>query len=462
MIRSQFLAGLVSALFIVAASAGSAAELRPVVADNPLPGPVHDRDYYDNGNPDAAKVRLGGQLFFDKVLSGNFNISCASCHHPFAGTGDGLSLPVGEGGRGLGVTRDTGLGHDAITERVPRNAPAIFNLGAREFVTLFHDGRIEPDRNSRNGFASPAGAELPDGLANVLAAQAMFPVTSGTEMAGQPGENPVADAAAAGDLAGPDGVWAQLAERLQGIDSYVHQFIRVFPDVNSAEDIRFTHAANAIAAYEARAFRSDNSPFDRFLRGERGALSLNQHLGMRVFYSASKANCASCHRGSFQTNHGFRSIAIPPVGPGKGDGDRGHDDFGRERVSGIAADRYRFRVPSLRNVALTAPYGHNGAFDTLEGMLRHHLDSVSSLYGYDPSQLVLPRRDDLDGKDLLALGDDQVLADIAAASELPSVKLSDSEVGLLLDFLHALTDPAMLDMRGSVPESVPSGLPLGD
>ena len=204
-----------------------------------LPLPAADSDYYDNGKPAAAKVELGKQLFFDKILSGNLNISCATCHHSLTATGDGLSLPIGEGGRGLGVTRDTGVGADAVHERVPRNAPHLFNLGAREFTHLFHDGRVQPNAAMPNGVESPAGMKLPEGLENPLAVQAMFPVTSATEMAGQAGENPVADAAVAGNLAGADGVWAQLAERLRGIDDYVEQFVDVFEDVDSADDIQF-------------------------------------------------------------------------------------------------------------------------------------------------------------------------------------------------------------------------------
>ncbi len=427
-----------------------------------LPEPVTDADYYDNGKPAAAKVQLGKQLFFDKILSGNLNISCATCHHPFAGTADGLSLPVGEGGRGLGVTRDNGIGSDAVHERVPRNAPALFNLGAREFTHLFHDGRVQLNSMFPNGIESPAGFDLPVGLDSPLAVQAMFPVTSATEMAGQAGENPIADAAAAGDLAGPNGVWAQLAERLRGIDGYVEQFISVFDDVDSADDIRFTHAANAIAAFEAANWRADNSPFDRFLRGERVAMSASALLGMRIFYSANKGNCASCHSGVFQTDHSFRAIAVPPLGPGKGDGAFGYEDFGRERVTGDPADRYRFRVPSLRNVAQTAPHGHSGAFNTLESKVRHHLDPVASMYGYDARQAVLPSRPDLDAEDYRALSDPNVLANIARANELSPVHLSERQIRQLIDFLHALTDPAMLDMRGDVPQSLPSGMPLAD
>jgi cytochrome c peroxidase len=400
-------------------------------------------------------------LFFDKVLSGNLNISCATCHHSLTGTGDGLALPVGEGGRGLGVTRDTGVGTDAVHERVPRNAPHIFNLGAREFETMFHDGRVLSNPSYPNGIESPAGYNLPEGLDNPLAVQAMFPVTSGTEMAGQPGENPIADAGAIGNLSGPGGVWEQLAERLRGIDGYVEQFIDVFPDVRLRRDIEFTHAANAIAAFEAASWRADNSPFDRFLKGERGAMSASAKAGMWVFYSPRKGNCASCHSGIFQTDHSFRAIAMPQVGPGKGDG-AGFEDFGRERVTGDPADRYRFRVPSLRNVALTAPYGHSGAYDTLEAVVRHHLAPVESLYNYDATQLQLPGRPDLDARDLQAMNDPAVLAATATANELANVHLTNREIRQLLDFLNSLTDPSLLDMRSDVPASLPSGLPIAD
>jgi len=459
--RHNAFAAVLAALILITGSMAKAGTFERGRA-HLLPAPVTDSDYFDNGAPDARKVRLGQQLFFDKVLSGNRNISCATCHHPFAGTADGLSLPVGEGGRGVGVTRDLGSGNDAVTERVPRNAPALFNLGAREFTHLFHDGRVQPDGSMPNGIATPAGFDLPGGLDNALAAQAMFPVTSTTEMAGQPGENPIADAAATGNLAGPGGVWAQLAARLRAIDGYVEQFVAVFDDVGSSADIRMTHAANAIAAFEAANWRADNSPFDRFLRGERGAMSASARAGMRIFYSAAKGNCASCHSGAFQTDQSFRAIAVPQIGPGKGDGAYGYEDYGRERVSGDPADRYRFRVPSLRNVAQTAPYGHSGAFNTLEAMVSHHADAVDSLYRYDPGQASLPSRADLDDLDRVALSDPGVLAGIAQANELVPRYLTERDFRRLIDFLHALTDPAMLDLRGDVPGALPSGMPLAD
>jgi cytochrome c peroxidase len=93
-------------------------------------------------------------------------------------TGDGLSLPVGEGGKGLGATRDTGKGGDAIRDRVPRNAPPIFALGSKQVTRLFHDGRVEADSAYPGGFKSPPVYELPEELENIPAVQAMFTVTS--------------------------------------------------------------------------------------------------------------------------------------------------------------------------------------------------------------------------------------------------------------------------------------------
>ena len=290
---------------------------------------VEDADYYSDGRPEPHKVELGRLLFFDKILSGNKNISCATCHHPKHGTGDALALPLGEGPSGLGPEREPGESHStAVHGRVPRNSPALFNLGAREFERLFHDGRVESDPNGyyEGGFITPAKWKLPSGLENVLAAQAMFPPTSAGEMAGAKGENPIADAASLNNAAGPGGIWELLAERLQGIPEYVERFQAAFPDVEEPSDITFVHAANAIASFEADAFRMDDSPFDRHLRGDRDALTAAARRGMDLFYG--RAGCDSCHTGRFQTDHDFHAIAMPQIGPGKGDGK--HSDYWRE------------------------------------------------------------------------------------------------------------------------------------
>ncbi len=407
---------------------------------------VMDADYPPRNE---KKEQLGKLLFFDKILSGNKNISCASCHHPLAGTGDGLSLPVGEGGSGLGVTRDTGSGKHAIVERVPRNAPHVFNLGANEFTVMFHDGRLSVNGEDPSIIDTPAGPI--EGLDHALAGQAMFPPTSNTEMAGQKGENKVANAAAEGDV---EEVWRRLTKRVMGIDEYQELFAEVYP----GETIDFTHIANAIGAFEAAAYRADNSPFDRYLRGDKAAMSASAKEGWRLF--KGKANCIDCHQGKFLTDHEFHAIGVPQIGPGKGDGDSGHDDFGREQVTGDPEDRYRFRTPTLRNVAITGPWGHDGAYNTLEGIVKHHLNAVAALENYDVTQAVLPAREDLDAMDFIVHNDPESREMLAEEIEIDPVQLTEKEIHYLMDFLHALTDPASLDMRNTVPAKVPSGLTL--
>ena len=424
----------------------------------PLPGPVTDADFHDWGRPSTAKVELGRLLFFDRELSGNRNLSCATCHHPLAGTGDDLSLSVGEGGTRLGIERDLGSGTSTIPERVPRNAPPLFNLGAREFNRLFHDGRLEIQGNR---VRSPVGKQLPTGLDNALAVQAMLPVTAATEMAGQRGENPIANAVAEERFAGHGGVWDLLARRLRAHPTYVALFQRAFPEhIDSPRDITFVDAANALAAFQISAFRTDQSPFDHYLRGDVTALDEPSLRGMSLFYG--RARCSRCHEGKFQTDHDFHAIAMPQIGPGKGDGLDDHDDFGRERVTKRKSDRYRFRTPSLRNVTETGPWGHAGAYATLEGIIRHHADPERALALYDPSQAVLTSRPDLDQVDFAVFRDRRSREALARANELEPIALSDQDVHDLVAFLSTLTDPRSRRLASEIPETVPSGLPVSD
>jgi hypothetical protein len=133
---------------------------RPGNLQQHRPGPVTDSDFHKHGPAASARFELGLKLFFDKLLSGNRNIASATCHHAMTDTGDWLSLPVGEGVRGLGPARNTGSGADAIHERGPRNAPPVFNPGSRTFTVMFHDGRLEQDPVHPSGFRTqrrPAG-----------------------------------------------------------------------------------------------------------------------------------------------------------------------------------------------------------------------------------------------------------------------------------------------------------------
>lgn len=429
----------------------------------PLPPVLDSTADFPSHSP--AQVELGKLLFWDKILSGNQNISCATCHHPLAGTGDGLALPMGEGAVGLGVTRVNGATPHEVHERVPRNAPFLFNLGANEVSVIFHDGRIVKDPGYPSGIKSPAGMALPAGLESVLAAQAMFPVQSAAEMAGQAGENSIADAAAAANLAGPGGVWEQLAQRLQAIPDYLPLFQAAYPGlVNSAADITYVLAVNAIGAYEDVTFRATNTPFDRYLRGDRSALSANQVRGMQRFYG--KAGCADCHGGKLTSDQGFHAIAMPQIGPGKGDFavvQNGLGDLGRGRETHNPADAYRFRTPMLRNTALTGPWGHAGAYDTLDAVVRHHLNPVAALNAYDTTQAVLPDAGAvLNARDFLVQNSAADRALLAGVNELAPVSLPEADIRAIIEFLGAMTDPASLDLRHSVPTAVPSGLPVYD
>lgn len=425
-----------------------------------LPKPLTDNDFQARN---LKQEELGKFLFFDKILSGNRNISCATCHHPLAATGDGLSLGIGEGGDGLGVTRNLGSGVSAVHERVPRNAPHIFNLGAKQFNRMFHDGRVEIDASQPSGFLSPANDDLPTGIfTNSLQVQAMFPVTSTTEMAGNLGENEVADAASNGDL---PKVWSLLAQRLQNIPEYVTLFKAAFPgEIQQASNITYAHAAVAIAAFEAAAWRTDNSRFDQYLRGKHTALSAQELSGMRLFYGNAK--CSTCHQGVLQSDHEFHAVAMPQIGPGKGDNQSGFsdnaDDFGRERVTTKVQDRFKFRTPSLRMVCMTGPWGHDGAYNSLRDIIKHQINPTQALEKYDTAQAVLPSRDDLDYKDFAVQTNAARRNAIAAANELRAVKLSEKQIDALEAFLQALTDINFVDLRRSVPSRVPSGLPLAE
>jgi cytochrome c peroxidase len=279
----------------------------------------------------------------------------------------------------------------------------------------------------------------------------MFPVLSPDEMAGHYAENDVAQAVRQGLLTGPGGAWDILSKRVEDIPAYRAGFDAVI----GPEPIAFTDISDALAAFLDFEWRGVASPFDLYLRNgtdmEPAAMR-----GMDLFYG--KADCASCHSGRFQTDHQFHAIAMPQIGPGKAARFESHArDTGRMRVTGKASDAYAFRTPPLRNVAQTAPYGHTGAYAQLEGVIRHHLDPVTSLRTYDLSMAGLP---DTDGTDLQITINTDEIENIAAANVLAPQSLSDAEINDLIAFLNALTDPQSIRGALGIPETVPSGLPV--
>lgn len=395
------------------------------------------------------KVLLGQMLFFDKELSGNRDISCATCHHPDLFTGDFLSLSVGtKGTDGIGPLRQ--LGDDRIF--IPRNSPEIFNRGSVQWTSMFWDSRIEITSHGR--LISPAGDQLPAGLDSVLAVQAMFPVTSRDEMRGLDGDKDVNDKPnELGHVADDDlqGMWDGLMKRLLAIPAYRVLFADAYPGI-AQEKLGFQHAANAIAAFETTAFTFLDSPWDKYVAGDRKALSTQQKRGAVLFFG--KANCAKCHSGSLLTDQRHHNIGVPQLGPGKEP--ESPFDFGRFRETDNIRDLFAFRTPPLRNVAVTGPWMHNGAYTTLEGAVRHHLNPKWALLNYDVEQL--------DERLQPTVIDERAVTFALLAFLDPKVRkrvrLKDREVDDLLAFLNALTSPSLGDLPKFVPKLVPSGLPV--
>lgn len=415
---------------------------------------LHNVDPIDSGPAyPSAQVKLGQALFFDPLLSGNRDIACATCHHPKLASGDGLALSVGTGSDtpiNIGHSRIKGNGRPFI----PRNAPEIFNRGSRHWSSQFWDSRVV--RADGDTFISPAGGRLPQGLINVVAVQAMFPVTSRNEMRGS-----LQDAAfdsrdnELAVIADDDygAIWDALMQRLRDVPDYRAMFMNAY-NVSEQEldELGFQHAANAIAAFESTAFGFNDSPFDEYLRGKHHALTKSQKRGAILFYG--KANCASCHSGTLFTDQKHYNLAVPQLGPGKDEATG--LDYGRFVETSDPNHRFCFRTPPLRNVAATGPWMHNGAFGNLKSAVQHHLDPITSLRNYDASE-------HLSESQLVSTvsTDSAVIQDLIDRLELSKVELSDAELDDLLQFLEALTAPNLRErLQNTIPASIPSGLPV--
>jgi len=384
-------------------------------------------------------ARLGRALVFDKILSGNRDISCATCHLPEFATGDGRSLSIGQGGSGLGPARRLPSGIF-----IPRNAPPLFNIGAMRH--LFWDGRVEMDQHGH--LNTPAGAQLTPEMRRVLefgpaSALGLFPVTNRDEMRAYAGNElaaiPDADVSA---------IWSALMRRLGTIPEYRRMFEEAYPG-QRFDRMSFAHASNAIGAFLVDKVTFANTPWDRFLAGSDNALTPNQLVGAQTFLTLK---CSLCHNGSTFSDEKFHDVAVAQIGPGEGNGPSLHDDFGRMRVTGLETDKYLFRTTPLRNVELTGPYGHDGAILTLRDFVEHYSESDAKLLSYDPLQLEPALRSTLlpNSADILAQRD----------TLLQGVVLTPALVSQLMDYMSALTDDRARDLKRLTPPRVPSGLPV--
>ena len=183
----------------------------------------------------------------------------------------------------------------------------------------------------------------------------------------------------------------------------------------------------------------------------------SERAGLELFYG--EAGCASCHSGPLLTDQRFYALMLPHFGPGR---TRQWDsivrDVGHMAVSDRLDDAYRFRTPSLRNVALTAPYGHNGAYRTLEGIVRHHLDPRRAFAAWQKDEAILPSATWIEYKDFVSFEDSQERARLASRLDITPVTLEDTEVAELVAFLETLTGRDSVKGRLGPPDAVPSGL----
>ncbi len=377
-------------------------------------------------------AQLGMKLFYSKSLGGDKNTACASCHHPMLGGGDNLSLSIGVAAdkpNALGANRQT---TDFKHTQVPRNAPTTFNIAFWK-KHLFHDGRIQ--RLENNEITTP-DMQFPksDLLAgdSLVQAQARFPITSAEEMRGE-----YLSASLNQTLR------RALAKRLQ--ENWLEEFRKGFndPTATAEELITEQNYSEAIAAYEKTQVLIDN-PWKDYIQGDKNAISKDAKKGAKLFFTSQNnggAGCANCHSGDFFTNEKMYNVAMPQIGLGKNSGKTGSNDYGKELTTKNPKDRFKFRTPSLLNVEMTGPWGHSGAYTSLEAVTEHMLSPNKSAENYDQSQLTQKniKLDDVKNNTLEAVKH-------GVHIQVKSHATKD-DVKYLVSFLKSLTDPCTKDRK---------------
>ncbi len=333
---------------------------------------------FNFGTPKPTKAKredlynLGKALFESPLLSGNKNISCLSCHAPEYASADGLPLALGEGSQERKQTKSTQL--------ISRHTPALFNV-SNQMEFFFWDGRVrfhkrffeyETPSEVLNG-EYPEAWEITEVLEGALSAQALFPLLDAKEMMGTNNE--------ISNLKSDQEKWNAIAQRVLNNREFAKLVTSAFPKTDLSS-ITIAHLANAIAEYETHKFISNKSSWDKYLAGDKAALSRDEKRGLVAF--VEKGKCVTCHNGPLFTNHSFQNLAAPQMGEGF---DIHKNDEGRFYVTKKREDLYRFKVPSLRNVALTAPYFHSGVYASLEDVIEHYTGGTQSLDQYNPSSI---------------------------------------------------------------------------
>ena len=274
----------------------------------------------DNATVSTETIALGKALFWDPILSGKRDVSCATCHHPANSYADNLDLSIGVNAVGLGRNRHF-LSPNTFAF-VKRNAQTILN-------TAFNG-------MDANGNVNPATAPMFwDSRVRSLETQSIEPIKTLEEMRG----NAYSEAVAI------DSVVA----RLRRIPQYQQLFQSAF---GNAQSITATNMGLAIASFE-RTLVANNSRVDRYRAGERTALTAQEINGMNAFQTVG---CANCHSGNMFSDFQLHVLSVP-------------DNTKNAQSDAGANNTYAFRTPSLRNLRVTAPYMHSGVFQTLNDVV---------------------------------------------------------------------------------------------
>ena len=260
-------------------------------------------------------VQLGRRLFYDPILSADSTMSCSSCHLPQGNFTDNKAV-------------STGI--DGIAGR--RSSMALLNLA----------------------YVLPQDGYFWDGRAKTLEDQALLPVEDPIEM---------------------HNTWPNVVEKLKKHANYPSLFRKAF-GINDRTEITKELAAKALAQFERILVSSGKSKFDEFVGGNFDAFDDEEIDGKLMFfdegqfYNLPDAQCFHCHGGITLTGGKFFNNGLDSVGSLDE-----FKDWGRFEVTGIESDKGKFRAPTMRNIALTAPYMHDGRFQTLEQVMDQYSDN---------------------------------------------------------------------------------------
>lgn len=277
-------------------------------------------------NPTTTeKIELGRLLFYDPVLSGKKDISCASCHHPEFGYSESIQVSIGVNGHGLGEKRIFILPNDIPFTK--RNSQSLLNTA---FNGIDVEGNYKPEE-------APMFWDL---RAKSLEAQALLPIKQLEEMRGREiGETDIIN---------------KIISRLKGIPEYKALFSKAF---NETDAVNEKNLGRALASFQ-RSLLANNSRFDQYMRGDMKALTSSEVDGMNLFI---QAGCARCHSGPMLSDYKTHVLGV----------------VDNEKIlvtdSGFQ-NSFSFRTPSLRNLRFTFPYMHSGKIKTLEDVLTFYED----------------------------------------------------------------------------------------